>query len=515
MTDEKKEPGGDPSEPESSVPEVEAEIVDDDAVESAAADDGGGEDETAPSPDETTAEPAGKAGRRTFTPGVVLFLAFAALALVAFAVWRLQGGNVPAEEAETALPTDAEDGAPADEPPAAAQGDPATDDDAPPGGEEAGDETAEAAPPTDDGTPASKIANDAAATAKDAGSDIDPVVDVPTADDTFLPPLPGEETNGGNQALQDAAKEAARQFGEEAEESAEQQAPSDAIEGFEFDSEATPGAGDADAPEAAGPAGDAAAASEMGSAKIDNTALAALKDSFRTETQRLTEALAEERRRTAALNEEVAAMRRDFEAALAARNERMGAEIADLRDDIEKIRNGEDLTAAKRAAGAAATNALEAAVKTGRPYEAEFAALQKLAPDAPELSALGRHAEDGAPRLETLKESFPAAAREGLAAAGRDKSGEGFLARLGARAKSLVSVRPAEPQTGTGPRAVISRAEAAVEAGDLARALQELDTLPAGAREAMADWIESARAYVEVERALQALSARFLDPQEG
>lgn len=490
MTDEKKEPGGDPSEPESSVPEVEAEIVDDDAVESAAADDGGGEDETAPSPDETTAEPAGKAGRRTFTPGVVLFLAFAALALVAFAVWRLQGGNGPAEEG---------DGAPADEPLAAAQDEPPTDDDAPPGG----DETAEAPSPADDGTPASKIANDAAATAKDAGSEVDPAVDVPRADDTFLPPLPDKDSTGANQALQDAAKEAARQFGEEAEESAEEQAPSEAIEGFEFDSEAAPGAGDA------------AAASEMGSAKIDNRELAALKDSFRAETQRLTEALAEERRRTAALNEEVAAMRRDFEAALAARNERMGAEIADLRDEIEKIRNGEDLTAARRAAGAAAANALEAVVKTGRPYEAEFAALQRLAPDAPELSTLGRHAEDGAPRLETLKESFPAAAREGLAAAGRDKSGEGFLARLGARAKSLVSVRPAEPQTGTGPRAVISRAEAAVEAGDLARALQELDTLPAGAREAMADWIESARAYVEVERALQALSARFLDPQEG
>jgi hypothetical protein len=55
-------------------------------------------------------------------------------------------------------------------------------------------------------------------------------------------------------------------------------------------------------------------------------------------------------------------------------------------------------------------------------------------------------------------------------------------------------VRSLTPRAGDSPDAILSRAEAAVGAGDLAGAIAELNTLPPAAQAAMADWIKAATA---------------------
>jgi len=54
-------------------------------------------------------------------------------------------------------------------------------------------------------------------------------------------------------------------------------------------------------------------------------------------------------------------------------------------------------------------------------------------------------------------------------------------------------VRSLEPREGNDPDAVLSRAEAAVRAGDLGAALDEITALPDPGQAALADWAATAQ----------------------
>jgi hypothetical protein len=148
----------------------------------------------------------------------------------------------------------------------------------------------------------------------------------------------------------------------------------------------------------------------------------------------------------------------------------------------------------------AAIAALGTALDAGEPFEA---ALPALGPEVPE--ALARAAPQGVASLATLRESFPEAARAGLAAA----RGAGLLDEGGVSGWVLgqLSVRSTAPREGSDPDAVLSRAEAALARGRLSEALSEVESLPEPVQAAMADWIAQARARVEVEAALESLRA--------
>jgi hypothetical protein len=260
------------------------------------------------------------------------------------------------------------------------------------------------------------------------------------------------------------------------------------------------------------PGADGAAGAGPIAGKIAND-IAALKEELRRQSTKFDQALGEERGRAEALEQDMAAMRREFEAALAARAESADADIDALRAAVEKISNDGGLAATRRAAAGMALNNLQIAVEAGRSFEEEFEILARLAPDAPQLALLGRYAAQGAPSVDRLRAQFPDAARAGLAAAGREKAG-GFLARLLARAQSLVSVRPATPQSGDSPRAVMSRAEAAVAKGDAAAAIREIEALSAETQAAMGAWLDMARTHVAAQKALSALRAAISAPGE-
>ncbi len=63
-----------------------------------------------------------------------------------------------------------------------------------------------------------------------------------------------------------------------------------------------------------------------------------------------------------------------------------------------------------------------------------------------------------------------------------------------------------EPRAGDDPDAVLSRAEAALTAGQLAQALEEIAALPEPALAAMADWTARARQRVSALEAVETLA---------
>lgn len=142
-----------------------------------------------------------------------------------------------------------------------------------------------------------------------------------------------------------------------------------------------------------------------------------------------------------------------------------------------------------RALGLAALS--EAASRSG-PFEAERAALARVWRGQSDLAALESIARAGAPTRAELVETFPGEAI-------RDAAGE---------ARSfwgLLEVRPAEAAEGEGPSAIAARAEARLERGDLAGAVDAVAALEGAPAEAAADWLRNARARLEIERRLDAL----------
>lgn len=144
---------------------------------------------------------------------------------------------------------------------------------------------------------------------------------------------------------------------------------------------------------------------------------------------------------------------------------------------------------------------LKAAVEAGTPFGEYLDALD-TPPDI-----LAAHAEDGVPTIVALKESFPAVARAALAQsnlAGDDASaGERFSAFL----KSRTNARSLTPQEGSGPDAILSRAEAALGGGDLRGTVEELNGLTGGGEAAVADWLEQANIRLSALEAIDQLSA--------
>ena len=102
-------------------------------------------------------------------------------------------------------------------------------------------------------------------------------------------------------------------------------------------------------------------------------------------------------------------------------------------------------------------------------------------------------AATGVPTLGSLQIAFPAAARAGLEAALRADMGSSWTERATNFLRTQTGARSLEVREGDDPDAILSRAEAAVSAGDLAAALTEIAALPEHAQTAMAAWAASAQ----------------------
>ncbi len=200
------------------------------------------------------------------------------------------------------------------------------------------------------------------------------------------------------------------------------------------------------------------------------------------------------------LQQRLAAMQAELEQAAAAAKTQIDSALAEAQKLQEAAQNS-----TIRAEAVAAVAALKSALDEGSSTDAAVQQLQEAGVAAPEA------VQAEPPTLPVLQEGFAPAARAALKVALRDSSAEADGGTLiGNFLRAQTGARSVEPREGADPDAVLSRADAAVQAGDLAAALSELEALPAVARDEpeMAAWLAGAEAHVAARAALNELAGQ-------
>ncbi|MEM7172706.1 MAG: mitofilin family membrane protein [Pseudomonadota bacterium] len=184
----------------------------------------------------------------------------------------------------------------------------------------------------------------------------------------------------------------------------------------------------------------------------------------------------------------------------------LAAQVKELSDQ----QSGATRAAGKEIALLLASVQFRDALQGSGPFESELKAVEPYGQDDPALAAalapLSTYAAGGVPTLAELQATFSdtAAAIVGADPASPDDSwAEGVLKRI----SSVVTIRPVGMAEGDGTGAIVARAEAKLNEGDLAGALTELDSLSGGAKDAAADWRNQAQGRLDASAAMAALSA--------
>ncbi|UPH72042.1 mitofilin family membrane protein [Abyssibius alkaniclasticus] len=180
----------------------------------------------------------------------------------------------------------------------------------------------------------------------------------------------------------------------------------------------------------------------------------------------------------------------DLDEQLAAQAARMDAITAEIRNEAETAIA--DATAARASSELqAALIALEAALADGLPYAGTLEWLNAM--QGAEIPAeLAAQAASGVTSTAELLDSFPSLAHEAIRIDIRRTGAETTLGQFGAFLESQVASRSLTPQQGDSVDAILSRAEAALRADDLAAAIGEMQSLPAHAQAVFAGWMEAA-----------------------
>jgi hypothetical protein len=195
------------------------------------------------------------------------------------------------------------------------------------------------------------------------------------------------------------------------------------------------------------------------------------------------------------------------------------AAISQLKADIESLQSG--LAAQKQAAEtmaqeaeakradtaaqaqtvllSAALTKVEAALQSGAPFAEPLALLADAGIAVPAI--LTDNAESGLPTIASLTASFDEPARMALEESLRGNMGETWSERVGSFLRAQTGARSLTPQEGNDPDAILSRANAAVAAGDLQTALAEIATMPEPAQVALSDWAAQAKLHLDAQTA--------------
>ncbi|GHD98320.1 hypothetical protein GCM10008024_01360 [Allgaiera indica] len=193
-----------------------------------------------------------------------------------------------------------------------------------------------------------------------------------------------------------------------------------------------------------------------------------------------------------ALDQRVAALEKDVNGQIAA------AQKAAL---AEKARAE---AAATRAEARAALTRIDAALTAGGGFAPAVAQLQKDGVTVPpELAGVS---QTGVPTLAALRADFDPAARKALAASVAGSVKGGIWSRLAAFVQVQTGARSLTPRAGDSPDAVLSRAQAALDKGDLSAAIKTLQALPKAGQAEMAPWVAKAEIRLKAEAAAKALA---------
>lgn len=197
--------------------------------------------------------------------------------------------------------------------------------------------------------------------------------------------------------------------------------------------------------------------------------------------------------------------------------EALKTDIATLRSGLEQQKaNAETMAEAAKTARAEATaeaqtillqaalTKVEAAMNSGAPFADPLAMLADAGVAIPQI--LSDNAENGVPTVTALTESFDAPARAALEESLRSDMGSTWSDRVGTFLRTQTGARSLTPQEGNDPDAILSRAGAAVAAGDLQTALTEIAALPEPAQIVLADWTAQVKLRLEAQTATAELA---------
>jgi hypothetical protein len=183
----------------------------------------------------------------------------------------------------------------------------------------------------------------------------------------------------------------------------------------------------------------------------------------------------------------------DLDVAVKAQQASVGTQLQSMQQQVSTA-----VTAAGKAARLARLQAARAALQAGMPLGAIEGA----------PAALVRFAEAKPPTEAALRLAFPADAKAALDAAQPDTAGKPFGERLWQRAQELVTIREGDRVIVGDPAAgVLARAQQELDAGDLPGAVVSVSTLTGPAAQAMASWLDQAKALVAARAALDTMAA--------
>ena len=193
------------------------------------------------------------------------------------------------------------------------------------------------------------------------------------------------------------------------------------------------------------------------------------------------------------------------------RTRAMAAAVEKATADLGARSAGEQkaLGAARASAVIGVAARLSAALDSGLPFTADLGLLAPLAQGDAKLgeivAALQPQAQAGVASRATLAAEFPAVAKMALA---DDLADDSFGERLLGKLKSIVSLRRVGSDVaGDSVEAKLARAEAAIEAGDIAKAVELVKSLPPQTAKATATWLARAEAHLAAKRAVDQLAA--------
>ena len=189
-----------------------------------------------------------------------------------------------------------------------------------------------------------------------------------------------------------------------------------------------------------------------------------------------------------------------------------------LTEAVDKARAEANAVGAgeKKALGTARASAvigvaarLSSALEAGLPYASELGLLAPLAQGDAKLgeiiTSLQPHAASGVASRTALSASFPAVAKAALA---DDLADDSFGERLLGKIKGLVSLRRVGADVpGDAVEAKLARAEAALEAGDVAKAVDLVKSLPPQTAQATSAWLARAEAHLAAKRGVDQLAS--------
>ena len=213
----------------------------------------------------------------------------------------------------------------------------------------------------------------------------------------------------------------------------------------------------------------------------------------------------------ATVNDALAGTQQDQEALrgtvteLAGRVDALESGLESRLNEVSEVRESAE-AAESRARRQAALADIQAALTSGAPYQEPVSTLGAESTD--EIpQALTAAAPDGVPTLAELQDSFPDAARDALGTSIKATAGSDPVSRFGAFLRTQTGARSLSARDGDDPDAVLSRAQDAMNQGQLETALAELEALPEEGRAAMSDWLTDAEGRLAVVTAFDDYSA--------